>query len=107
MSEENQCVAAEQLSNRQRASRFVRRLVYPIQRWIFLYVWCRHLYRPTMRLLHRYNLHYAPASPLSPRYGVRDHWCQWCGLRGTTWTYDPNTPLIIQTGELRKKNIRS
>lgn len=90
---ENQVCAAEQLSNWQRRSRCVQRLVGRLRYWIFLNVWCRHLYRPTMRLLHRYNLHYAPASPLSPRYGKRDHWCQWCGLRGNTWTHDPDAPL--------------
>jgi hypothetical protein len=36
------------------------------------------LYRPLMRLAHRYHWHYAP--PIHPE---RDEvlWCQWCGLR--------------------------
>jgi hypothetical protein len=89
---ENLC-AAEQLSNWKRGSRCVQRLVGRLRYWIFLNVWCRHLYRPTMHLLHRYNLHYAPPNSLNPRYGAQDHWCQWCGLRGTTWKYDPDGPL--------------
>lgn len=60
-------------------------------------MWCRTLYRPVMRLMHRFNLHYAPPSPMSPIYGERDHWCQWCGLRGKTWRVDPNAGLDIPT----------
>jgi len=69
-------------------------LVGRARRWVLLNVWCSHLYRPAMRLLHRFNLHYAPPSPMSPQYGKRDHWCQWCGLRGNTWTHDPDAPLM-------------
>lgn len=38
----------------------------------------RTLYRPLMRVMHRYRLHYAP-----PCYLERDAvlWCQWCGMR--------------------------
>lgn len=70
-----------------------RRRVMATRRWLFLNVWCRHLYRPTMLLLHRFNLHYAPPMPLSPQYGKICHWCQWCGLRGETFKFDPNAPL--------------
>jgi hypothetical protein len=66
-----------------------------LRRWMFLNIWCRHLYRPVMRLSHRFNWHYAPPSPLNPPYGEQPHWCQWCGLRGTTWKIDPNSPLSI------------
>lgn len=42
------------------------------------------LYRPVSRLMHRFNLHYAP--PAGPAHGdnycLQQHWCQWCGLRG-------------------------
>ena len=69
--------------------RLVRRFWAGLCRWCFLNIWCRHCYRHVMRLLHRFNLHYAPPSMMSPRYGQRDHWCQWCGLRGHTWTHDP------------------
>ena len=73
----------------------IRRLILRARRWIFLNIWCSHLYQPTSRLLHRFNLHYAPPSPMSPRYGKRNHWCQWCGLRGSTWTYDPEATLSL------------
>jgi len=35
------------------------------------------LYRPLMRLMHRYNLHYAP--PIYPD-GDTLLWCKWCGF---------------------------
>jgi len=50
-----------------------------------------------MRVLHRFNLHYAPVSPMSPRYGKRDHWCRWCGLRGNTWTDGPERAGVART----------
>lgn len=51
-----------------------------IKRWLYLYVWCRYLYRPVMRFSHRYNWHYMPLS-----YPERDTiaWCHWCGIRYT------------------------
>ena len=75
----------------------IARYRHSVKRFLFLYVWCRWFYRPTMRLLHRFDLHYAPPNPLSPAYGHRDHWCQWCGLRGTTYRWDPND------GQINKK----
>jgi len=36
------------------------------------------LYRPLMRLIHKYNLHYAP--PIYPD-GDTLLWCKWCGFR--------------------------
>lgn len=39
------------------------------------------LYRPLMRLAHRYNWHYAP--PIYPE-GDTQLWCKWCGFRETT-----------------------
>lgn len=38
------------------------------------------LYRPLMKLLHRFDLHYAP--PCYPD-GDTHLWCQWCGFRQT------------------------
>jgi len=47
-------------------------------RWLYLNFVLRWLYRPTQRLLHRFNLHYMP-----PMYPERDKvlWCRWCGAR--------------------------
>lgn len=63
-----------------------------IKRWLYLYLWCRYLYRPAMRLAHRYNWHYAPPNTFDLYGGERNHWCQWCGLRGKTLGYDQNSP---------------
>lgn len=41
-------------------------------------VFYRTLYRPLMRLAHRYNWHYAP--PIYPDLDTM-LWCHWCGLR--------------------------
>ena len=43
-------------------------------------LWYRTLYRPLMRLAHRYNWHYAP--PIYPD-GDTQLWCRWCGFRET------------------------
>lgn len=70
-----------------------KRIIAQVRHWMYLHIWCRYCYRSAMRLLHRFNLHYAPPSVLSPEYGIREHWCQWCGLRGKTFSYDPSAPL--------------
>jgi len=45
-------------------------------------IYHRFLYRPLMRLLHRFNLHYAPPNcALTNDAGWPLHWCQWCGMR--------------------------
>lgn len=101
MSEENQCGDACAVGTGGARgfphNRMVRKSWNGLCRWVFLNIWCRHCYRPVMRLLHRFNLHYAPPIMLSPHhgqeYGQRDHWCQWCGLRGQTWKHDQNAPL--------------
>lgn len=83
MNEENQCCEAEAISSPRKAERFW----IGLRRWVFLNIWCRYLYRPTMRLLHCFNLHYAPPQGLmhgEKPDGHNHHWCQWCGLRGTT-----------------------
>jgi len=47
-------------------------------------IWYKTGSRPLSRLMHRFNLHYAP--PAGPAHGengcLQQHWCQWCGLRG-------------------------
>jgi hypothetical protein len=56
--------------------------------WVYLYIWCRYCYRHVMRLLHKFNLHYAPPifmEKFEPNKQYRQHWCQWCGLRGDVW----------------------
>ena len=93
MHEENQCCEREVLTRRQLVGRSLHQVVGRMNRWVFLNVWCSHLYRPTMRMLHHFNLHYAPPAPMSPRYGWHDHWCQWCGLRGKTYEPDLSKPL--------------
>lgn len=44
--------------------------------------WDGVLYRIIMRLLHKYNCHYMPPSPIIDHGKIR-LWCQWCGLRQT------------------------
>jgi len=90
--EQNQAQAWASEPRRNRSAFSI--LVESVKRWMFLNIWCSHLYRPAMRLLHRFNLHYAPPSPMSPKYGRQNHWCQWCGLHGMTWKYDPTEPLM-------------
>lgn len=45
------------------------------------------LYRPLMKLTHRYGWHYAPVMKPIEREGIDSplHWCEWCGLRGRTY----------------------
>ncbi len=47
-------------------------------------LWYMTLYRPTMKLMHLFNLHHCPPSPAIEPYDVNNPmlWCQWCGLRG-------------------------
>ena len=83
---------SEQLTVSQIAVRKMIGLLNSFKRWMFLNVWCSRLYRPTMRTLHYFNLHYAPPSQTQMSlYGERDHWCQWCGLRGTSYRYKNTT----------------
>lgn len=79
---DNCCANAETITVRVR----LRHVRYRIQMWLYLHVWCRHLYRPTMKVMHRFNLHYAPPNGLPDEPGKKNHWCQWCGLRGTTFS---------------------
>ena len=45
------------------------------------------LYRPLMKLAHRFGWHHAPALPLTNEYGWPLHRCAWCGLSG--FVFDP------------------
>lgn len=82
-------VCAEACDSRtvQRKGDYVQRLV---RRWVWekiLTFYRKHLYRHVMKLAHRYNWHYAPPQRLmhgEKPDGQKRHWCQWCGLRGTT-----------------------
>lgn len=57
----------------------------------------RFLYRPLMRLAHRYNWHYAPViGPFED--GATQRWCQWCGFRQTI----PKSNVSIVNDGLRK-----
>lgn len=78
--EENCCI-----SEPSKLSDYIRRYYYSFWFWIYVNVWCRHFYRHVMRLLHKFNLHYAPPifmEKFEPNKPYRQHWCQWCGLRG-------------------------
>jgi len=60
-----------------------------VRRWVWeqiLTLYRKHLYRHVMKLAHRYNWHYAPPGNCMqpPDDYNKHHWCQWCGLRGTT-----------------------
>jgi hypothetical protein len=46
---------------------------------IYLYVYCRLIYRHHMRLLHRFGRHWF--THLRPMGGPEQDWCQWCGER--------------------------
>lgn len=70
-----------------------------VKRWLFLNVWCRHMYRHVMRAIHRFDLHHAPSNIFAPQYGERNHWCQWCGLRGTTYVFPPYLEETPSPGE--------
>jgi hypothetical protein len=49
-------------------------------RWqTYLNVYCRFIYWPHMRLLHRHGRHWF--THLRPMGGPEQEWCQWCGER--------------------------
>ena len=60
------------------------------------------LYRPLMRLAHRFNWHYAP--PIYPE-GDTHLWCKWCGFRQTV--RKANYKPAIYTSEQAKSMIGS
>ena len=81
------CDPRDKLLSR-RVTRKLRRGLDAVKQWLRLNIWYRWLYRLTMKILHRFNLHYAPPTPWCSQVGERNHWCQWCGLRGTTYTHN-------------------
>jgi hypothetical protein len=48
-------------------------------KWRTYLLYCRTLYRPHMRLLHRFGKHWH--KKLHPLGGPEMHWCEWCGDR--------------------------
>lgn len=68
--------------------------------WLYLKIWCRIMYRHVMRLIHKFGLHYAPAQK-GTKSGEREHWCEWCGLRGKSWVYDPNKSIEFYLPKLK------
>lgn len=54
----------------------------------------RFLYRPIMRLLHRFDLHYAPPHNVEGDIVLR---CAWCGLTYTKPKHDPKmfTKMLV------------
>ena len=62
-----------------------------IKRKLYLYIWLSYFYRPIMRLMHKFNLHYTTVIDIyeideqelfGQHYVTKHLWCQWCGLRG-------------------------
>ena len=86
--EENCCI-----NEPPKLSDHIRRYYYSFWIWVYINIWCKHFYRHVMRLLHKFNLHYAPPVYMDPFFmkkseqnnPYRQHWCQWCGLRGDVW----------------------
>lgn len=56
-------------------------------------------YRTVSRLLHKFDLHYAPLhGPIEPD-GTYQRWCKWCGMRDTFY------PSGISNLHLRKPDF--
>ena len=59
------------------------------------YVWSRFFYRGFSRLIHKFDLHYAPEiGPFED--GATQLWCMWCGFRMT------NPPSAVPEQEVAK-----
>jgi hypothetical protein len=54
------------------------------------------IYRPLMRIAHRYHWHYAP--PIYPE-GDTQLWCKWCGFRQTIKRSNNSVPVIGEPHE--------
>lgn len=50
----------------------------------WLRLWFRTGYRPFQRFVHRFNWHHTKRLGPFPD-GTQQEWCQWCGLRHTTY----------------------
>lgn len=48
-------------------------------RWQTYLLYCRTLYRPHMRLIHRFGWHWWTPVRIHPQ--LNHDWCQWCGER--------------------------
>lgn len=94
----NEDCIAQEASPRPKAS-LIKTAIRAAKYWLYLNVWCRHLYRHSMRFLHRFDLHYAPPSPMDGKYGDHHHWCQWCGMRGKSWHPDPDASILRPVDE--------
>lgn len=76
---------------------YIKTFKNKISYFLFLNVWCRFCYRPCMKILHKFNLHYMPPSPMDKykKFGKIYHKCDWCGLSGYTIRYENNIPTLI------------
>lgn len=90
MNQEHACCQA--LPEKPSLRRFLKRYWGAVKTWLYLNIWCRYCYRHVMRFAHRYNWHYAPPGYLRDTPNQNNHWCQWCGLRGTTYTNNDKLP---------------
>lgn len=95
MSEENQACDAGEFYR----PSWSRRTWEGLRRWVFLHVWLAHCYRPVMKALHRFNLHYMAPRMIwdedDRKYGRRHYHCDWCGLTGTKKIYERDSILKI------------
>ena len=56
-------------------------LAYKWLTWrVYLHVYCRHIYRHLMRLIHRFG--WCSMKRMHSIDGPVHYWCQWCGMRG-------------------------
>ena len=55
-------------------------------------IFYRTLYRPLMRLAHRFNWHYAPITTMAN--GDTHQWCKWCGLRQVHTVFRPSSIIV-------------
>ena len=49
-----------------------------ILRWIFLNIYCRHIYQPHMKIIHHFGWHWF-TKLMHIQGGQPQWWCQWCG----------------------------
>lgn len=91
---------AENIPQRLTIKQYLRRWYNRFKYWMYLNIWCSYLYRPTMRILHKFNLHYCPPSELQiePYEPYRTyHKCDWCGLNGFTYNYTVIKQMIVDS----------
>ena len=63
-------------------------------------------YQTLSRLLHRLNLHYAPAK-FMPNNGdpLVSRWCHWCGMRSTERWWPPDATLGQRLEQLSQEQL--